>query len=101
MSDADVMSERRLQIFLTFANSLEIYAPHTLCGEYVYGKLVEITLNSKKPEGVMIPGHLWHGTKNIGTDTSETIYFITYLLNKLNVKEFRNEILGTALPLRI
>ncbi len=31
----------------------------------------------------------------------ETIYFITYLLNKLNLKEFRNEILGTALPLRI
>ena len=31
----------------------------------------------------------------------ETIYFITNLLNKLNLKEFRNEILSTALPLRI
>ncbi len=31
----------------------------------------------------------------------ETIYFITNLLNKLNLKQFRNEILGTALPLRI
>ncbi len=31
----------------------------------------------------------------------ETIYFITNLLNKLNLKVFRNEILGTALPLRI
>ena len=31
----------------------------------------------------------------------ETIYFITNLLNKLNLKEFRNEILSSALPLRI
>ena len=31
----------------------------------------------------------------------ETIYFITNLLNKLNLTEFRNEILSTALPLRI
>jgi len=32
---------------------------------------------------------------------SETIYFITHLLNQLELKEFRNEILGSALPLRI
>ena len=32
---------------------------------------------------------------------SETIYFITHLLKQLELKEFRNEILGSALPLRI
>ncbi len=32
---------------------------------------------------------------------SETIYFITHLLNQLELREFRNEILGSALPLRI
>jgi len=31
----------------------------------------------------------------------ETIYFITNLLNKLELKVFRNEILSSALPLRI
>ena len=30
----------------------------------------------------------------------ETIYFITYLLNRLELKEFRNEILASALPSR-
>ena len=30
----------------------------------------------------------------------ETIYFITHLLNKTNLIEFRNEILSSALPLR-
>jgi len=56
-----------------------------------FGKLVEITLNSKKPEGVMIPGHLWHGTKNIGTETSETIYFINNLYDYNNPDEERKD----------
>jgi hypothetical protein len=30
----------------------------------------------------------------------ETIYFITHLLNQLNLVKFRNEILISALPLR-
>ena len=41
------------------------------------------------------------GEDEVNNLDSETIYFITYLLNKLNLKEFRNEILATALPLRI
>ena len=56
-----------------------------------FGKLVEITLNSKKPEGVMIPGHLWHGTKNIGTETSEIIYFINNLYDYDNPDEERKD----------
>ena len=31
---------------------------------------------------------------------SETIYFITYLLNQINLKKIRNDILLSALPLR-
>ena len=41
------------------------------------------------------------GEDDVNNLDSETIYFITNLLNKLNLKEFRNEILATALPLRI
>ena len=41
------------------------------------------------------------GEDEVNNLDSETIYFITNLLNKLNLKEFRNEILSTALPLRI
>ncbi len=41
------------------------------------------------------------GEDEVSNLDSETIYFISNLLNKLNLKEFRNEILATALPLRI
>ena len=41
------------------------------------------------------------GEDEVNNLDPETIYFITNLLNKLNLKQFRNEILGTALPLRI
>ena len=41
------------------------------------------------------------GEDEVSNLDPETIYFITNLLNKIDLKEFRNEILGTALPLRI
>tara|TARA_B100001057_G_scaffold454053_1_gene499485 strand:- start:3538 stop:5268 length:1731 start_codon:yes stop_codon:yes gene_type:complete len=41
------------------------------------------------------------GEDEVNNLDPETIYFITNLLNKLELKEFRNEILSTALPLRI
>ena len=41
------------------------------------------------------------GEDKVNNLDPETIYFITNLLNKLGLKEFRNEILATALPLRI
>tara|TARA_B100001559_G_scaffold318459_1_gene325658 strand:+ start:6 stop:857 length:852 start_codon:yes stop_codon:yes gene_type:complete len=41
------------------------------------------------------------GEDEVNNLDPETIYFITNLLNRLNLKEFRNEILSTALPLRI
>jgi len=56
-----------------------------------YGKLVEIISNCEVPEIIMIPGHLWHGTKNIGTETSETIYFINNLYDYENPDEERKD----------
>ncbi len=40
------------------------------------------------------------GEDEVSNLDPETIYFITYLLNRLELKEFRNEILASALPLR-
>jgi len=41
------------------------------------------------------------GEDEVNNLDPETIYFITNLLNKLELKVFRNEILSSALPLRI
>ena len=41
------------------------------------------------------------GEDEINDLDPETIYFITHLLNKNNLKKFRNEILISALPERI
>ena len=41
------------------------------------------------------------GEDEVNSLDPETIYFITNLLNKLELREFRDEILATALPLRI
>ena len=54
-----------------------------------FGQLVGIISNSQTPEIIMIPGYLWHGTKNIGTETSETIYFINNLYDYDNPDEER------------
>ena len=56
-----------------------------------FGHLVEIISNSQNPELIMIPGHLWHGTKNIGNETSETIYLINNLYDYDNPDEERKE----------
>ncbi len=56
-----------------------------------YGNLVEIICNSETPELVMVPGHLWHGTKNIGKEISETIYLINNLYDYDNPDEERKD----------
>ncbi len=54
-----------------------------------FSKLVNITSDSKTPELIFIPGHLWHGTKNVGTELSETIYLINNLYDYQNPDEER------------
>ena len=54
-----------------------------------YGKLVEIISDSENPQIVKIPGHLWHGTKNIGSYTSEILYLINNLYDYENPDEER------------
>ena len=54
-----------------------------------FGKLVEIEVDGNEPKIVKVPGHFWHGTKNIGTKTSETVYFLTNLYDYNNPDEER------------
>jgi len=54
-----------------------------------FGDLIEINVDSNTPEIIKIPGHLWHGTKNTGVETSETIYFINNLYDYDNPDEER------------
>tara|TARA_B100000029_G_scaffold501872_1_gene576167 strand:+ start:541 stop:1047 length:507 start_codon:yes stop_codon:yes gene_type:complete len=54
-----------------------------------FGKLVKIKSTSNIPELIFMPGHLWHGTKNIGAETSETIYLINNLYDYENPDEER------------
>ncbi len=56
-----------------------------------FGSLVEIISDSQNPELIFIPGHLWHGTKNIGTVESETIYLINNLYDYKDPDEERKD----------
>ena len=44
---------------------------------------------AENPQIIKIPGHLWHGTKNIGNIPSETIYFMNNLYDYDNPDEER------------
>jgi dTDP-4-dehydrorhamnose 3,5-epimerase len=52
-------------------------------------KLVEIIGSSSKPTLVRIPGHYWHGTKNISGKLSITIYFTNRLYDPKSPDEER------------
>ena len=54
-----------------------------------YGTLVEINAFGNEPKIIKVPGHFWHGTKNIGTEISETTYFLTNLYDYNNPDEER------------
>ena len=54
-----------------------------------FGKLVEIIADENNLQIIKVPGHFWHGTKTIGTQSSYTIYFINNLYNYDNPDEER------------
>ena len=52
-------------------------------------KLVEIVGSGSKPTLVRIPGHYWHGTKNVCDELSITVYFTNKLYDAKNPDEER------------
>jgi dTDP-4-dehydrorhamnose 3,5-epimerase len=58
-------------------------------GSPTRGKIVEILASNKQIQIVRIPGHYWHGTKNVGSKASTTLYFFTRLYDYANPDEER------------
>jgi len=54
-----------------------------------FGKLVEIIADENHLQIIKVPGHFWHGTKTLGTESSYTVYFINNLYNYENPDEER------------
>ena len=52
-------------------------------------ELNEIVSSSEKFQLVRIPGHYWHGFKNIGDKTSYTLYFVNRLYDYKSPDEER------------
>jgi dTDP-4-dehydrorhamnose 3,5-epimerase len=52
-------------------------------------ELNEIISSSEKLQLVRVPGHYWHGFKNIGDKTAYTIYFVNRLYNYKSPDEER------------
>ena len=53
------------------------------------GHLEEIVASSEKLQVVRIPGHYWHGTKNLGFKPSTAMYFVTRLYDTKDPDEER------------
>jgi dTDP-4-dehydrorhamnose 3,5-epimerase len=58
-------------------------------GSPTRGKIVEVVASSEQIQVVRIPGLYWHGTKNIGSKPSTTLYFFTRLYDYANPDEER------------
>ncbi len=52
-------------------------------------QLVEIVDSSSRPMLVRIPGHYWHGTRNVGDELSIVVYFTNRLYDAGNPDEER------------
>lgn len=53
---------------------------------------IKILLDYENPQLLRIPGHYWHGTKNVGKTISQTIYFLSKLYDYDNPDEERMEV---------
>ncbi len=58
-------------------------------GSLTRGKIAEITVSGNHLQIVRIPGYYWHGTKNVGNQSSTTMYFFTKLYDYTSPDEER------------
>jgi len=69
--------------------TVKIAAYDDLNGSPTRGKIVEVVASEEQLRAVRIPGFYWHGTKNIGSRPSTTLYFFTRLYDYANPDEER------------
>lgn len=80
----------QIDYFLVLQGALKICAYDDREGSpATRGKLVEIVVNSHKPQLIRIPGIYWHGAKNISNEPSLLIYYVTRLYDYQNPDEER------------
>jgi dTDP-4-dehydrorhamnose 3,5-epimerase len=58
-------------------------------GSPTRGKIVEILASGEQLQVVRIPGFYWHGTKNVSSKPSTTLYFFSRLYDYSNPDEER------------
>ena len=87
---APLSNRNQIDLFYVLKGTVKICAFDGDKNSNSYGQLIEIISNSENPQIIKIPGHLWHGTKNIGNIPSETIYFMNNLYDYDNPDEARD-----------
>jgi dTDP-4-dehydrorhamnose 3,5-epimerase len=58
-------------------------------GSLTKGEIAEITVSGDHLQIIRIPGYYWHGTKNMGNQSSTTLYFFNKLYDYNNPDEER------------
>jgi len=58
------------------------------------GKTHKILTSWRKPKLIRIPGHYWHGYRNVGMSFSVVVYLLSQLYNYQNPDEERREYNG-------
>jgi dTDP-4-dehydrorhamnose 3,5-epimerase len=56
-----------------------------------FGEIVDMQVTGEELKIVRVPGHYWHGTKNIGNKPSLTLYLFTRLYDYNNPDEERRK----------
>jgi dTDP-4-dehydrorhamnose 3,5-epimerase len=60
-------------------------------GSPTFGEIVDMQVTGEELKVVRVPGHYWHGTKNIGDKPSLTLYLFTRLYDYDNPDEERRK----------
>ncbi len=79
----------QIDYFLVLNGTVKIAAYDDREGSLTKGKIAEITVGGNHLQIVRIPGYYWHGTKNVGSQSSTTVYFFTKLYDYANPDEER------------
>jgi dTDP-4-dehydrorhamnose 3,5-epimerase len=81
--------ENQVDFFTVLKGTMKICVYDNNKESQTFGRLVEIIASENELQIIKVPGNFWHGTKTLGTEQSNTIYFINNLYNYENPDEQR------------
>lgn len=82
-------SKGQVDYIIPLRGTMKICAYDDRDGSVTRGYLDEIVVKAEKLQLIRIPGFYWHGTRNIGSEPSLTLYFTTRLYDYINPDEER------------